>query len=67
MIITPLERVIKYEGKVLTDFNPATSVEDIVKMHVAATPELASATIEGPVVEDGKNVYTVQKRLGTKG
>ena len=67
MVITPLERVIKYEGAALTDFNPAASVDEIVKMHVATKPELAAATIEGPVVEDGKNVYTVQKRLGTKG
>lgn len=67
MIVSTTERVIKYEGKVLADFNPTASVEDVVKMHVAAKPELASAHVEGPVIEDGKSVYTVQKRLGTKG
>ena len=67
MEVTALGRSIIFDGKELADLNPSASVEDVVKMHAAAKPALATATIEGPVVKDGKNVYTVAQRIGTKG
>jgi PRTRC genetic system protein C len=67
-ISTPT-RVIRWKNRDLADLNPNATVEAVVRMH-AATPdhaELATASIEGPEIKDGKAIYTVQSRLGTKG
>jgi PRTRC genetic system protein C len=60
-------RVIKYKGQVLADLNPAAPMDAVLKMHAATHPELSTAILTGPVVEDGKAVYTAETRLGTKG
>jgi PRTRC genetic system protein C len=61
-------RVIRYNGKELADLNPAEpDVDTIVKMHMLACPELATAHVEGPVIENGEHVYTVTSRRGDKG
>jgi PRTRC genetic system protein C len=67
MEITIPQRVIRWNDETLADLNPNASVDDIVRMHAAARPELATATVEGPEITDGKATYTVQTRLGTKG
>ncbi|WP_216329378.1 PRTRC system protein C [Deinococcus aestuarii] len=65
--VTALQRKIVYEGRDLADVNPIASVEDVVKIHALTTPELATAVVEGPELQEGRRVYTVKKRLGTKG
>ena len=60
-------RVIRYKGNDLADLSPEASIDDVIKMHAATIPALATAAIEGPVTEDGQLVYTVTERLGTKG
>ncbi|GAA5534085.1 PRTRC system protein C [Deinococcus aluminii] len=65
--VTEVQRKILFEGRELADVNPCSSVEDVVKMHAVTTPELATAVIEGPELKEGERVYTVKKRLGTKG
>jgi PRTRC genetic system protein C len=61
-------RVIRYNGRVLADLNPAEpDVDAIVRMHMLACPELATAHVEGPVMENGEQVYTVTSRRGDKG
>lgn len=67
VILKPTERKIKYDGRELADLNPEASVEEVVRMHKASFPELATAVVEGPVTEEGYLVYTATKRLGTKG
>lgn len=65
--VTELTRKIVYEGRELADVNPAADVHDVVKMHAVTIPELATAVVEGPEIKEGERVYTVKKRLGTKG
>ncbi len=67
MKLSALPRVIKHNGQTLLDLNPAANIEDVVRMHAATIPELASAAIEGPQIEHGAQVYTVNTRVGTKG
>ncbi|WP_102127970.1 PRTRC system protein C [Deinococcus planocerae] len=65
--VTAVQRKIVYEGRELADVSPTVSVEDVVKIHALTTPELATAVVEGPELQEGQRVYTVKKRLGTKG
>lgn len=67
MNISQPTRVIKYRDQTLADLNPEATVEEVVRMHAAAVPELATAVAEGPVIELGTATYTVNARLGTKG
>ncbi|MFY9781450.1 MAG: PRTRC system protein C [Candidatus Baltobacteraceae bacterium] len=67
MKITAPQRIITWNNETLADLNPNASVEDVVRMHAAARPELATAIVEGPEFSDGKATYTIQTRLGTKG
>jgi PRTRC genetic system protein C len=68
MKITTLPRVIRYGDETLADLNPAErDIDTIVKMHMLQRPELATAVVEGPVLENGTQVYTVSARRGNKG
>jgi PRTRC genetic system protein C len=65
--IEQVERVIEYNGKPLADLNPSASVDDVIRMHAATIPKLATANVEGPVFKNGKQVYTVNTNVGYKG
>jgi len=65
--VTEVSRQIVYEGRTLADVNPDISVQDVLAIHALTSPELATAVIEGPELKEGQRVYTVKKRLGTKG
>jgi len=67
LIVTEVSRQIVYEGRTLADVNPEASVEDVLAIHALSFPELATAVVEGPELKEGARVYTVKKRLGTKG
>jgi len=67
LIVTEVSRQIVYEGRTLADVNPEASVEDVLAIHALSFPELATAVVEGPELKEGHRVYTVKKRLGTKG
>jgi len=67
LTVTEVPRQIVYEGRTLADVNPDASVEDVIAIHALTYPELATAVIEGPEFKEGLRVYTVKKRLGTKG
>lgn len=67
MELKTIRRVIKYDGRELADLNPKASVEDVVRMHAATEPALATFTLEGPEYGNGTATYTVNTRLGTKG
>lgn len=64
---TPISRRIMFNGTPLTDLNPAMSVSDVVRLHAATNAALTTATVEGPVLEGGVQVYTVNGRVATKG
>jgi PRTRC genetic system protein C len=40
---------------------------DVLRLHTATYPELATAQIEGPILVEGRNRYNVVARIGTKG
>jgi len=67
LIVTEVSRQIVYEGRTLADVNPEASVADVLAVHALSLPELATAVVEGPELKEGQRVYTVKKRLGTKG
>jgi len=67
LIVTEVSRQIVYDGRTLADVNPEASVEDVLAVHALSFPELATAIVEGPELKEGQRVYTVKKRLGTKG
>jgi PRTRC genetic system protein C len=67
MEINQPKRVLRYKDQDLADLNPTVPMEDILKMHASTQSELATGHLTGPVYEEGKAVYTVETRLGTKG
>jgi PRTRC genetic system protein C len=60
-------RVIRYKDEELVDLNPDALIADVLQMHATQRPELATANIEGPTYEEGKEVFIASTRLGTKG
>jgi PRTRC genetic system protein C len=66
--ITPT-RIILFNGRTLADLNPDLPVGDVVRMHSAAEPTLASASVDGPTISnDGKTAtYAIQTHVGHKG
>lgn len=67
MEVKQLQRVFKYNDQELPDLNPDASPEDIKRMHAVNIPALATAAIEGPVRDGGRDVFTFNARIGTKG
>lgn len=67
MDIKTTTRVIKYKEQELADLNPSAPIKDVVRMHATQIPALATAEVEGPTLVDGKQIYTIATRLGTKG
>jgi len=63
----PVTRSILYKGTPLTDFAPQSPVSEVISLHVTTRPELVNAVIEGPVLENGVQVYTVQAKASVKG
>lgn len=65
--VTTVERIFRYNGQDLADPNPTLDADTVMRTYAAQFPELATASVEGPKTEDGKQVYTFQTRIGTKG
>lgn len=64
---TNLVRVIRVDKEDLPDLNPDDSIDNVLRMYGTQRPELATAVAEGPTYEDGKEIYTANVRLGSKG
>lgn len=62
-----LTRVFKHGSAELPDPNPTLRAEDVRDIHAIQYPELATAAIEGPVVREGKRIFTYSTKVGTKG
>lgn len=63
----PLTRVFKHGSAELPDPNPTLPATDVRDVHAVNHPELATAAIEGPVIQGDKAVYTYAVKVGTKG
>ena len=53
--------------KALPDLNPSISADEALQLHAHDHPELINSKLEGPVIVDGVQVYTVKTSLGYKG
>lgn len=62
-----VERVFKYNNRNLPDPNPKLTPEQVKDQFAAQYPELAGAVIHGPALTGGKQVYTFERAVGTKG
>lgn len=51
----------------LPDPNPQFSVEEVLRFYSGQYPELTTATLDGPNVDNNAAVYTVRTTVGTKG
>lgn len=67
MKVETLSRVFIFNGVKLPDPDPNMTVEGVRDMYVAAYPELATATVEGPSPWNGAMQYTFTRAVGVKG
>ena len=65
--VTTLVRAFAYNGVALPDPGPALPVEQVRDVYSATYPEIVTASIEGPEIKGGKQVYTFRRAVGTKG
>lgn len=69
--VTGLDREfrMKIDGHdtVLPDPDPLRTPEQVMALYAAQYPALTTATVHGPIQEDGKVVYKFKTVLGTKG
>ena len=67
-----LPRVFKFkeeddDDKYLPDPNPTFSAEEVMEFYAGQHPELTTARIVGPTVEEGKVVFDFVTNYGVKG
>ena len=62
-----LSRVFRYNGTEIPDPTPDLKPEATLEVLAVNYPQFANAIIEGPSIEDGKQVFTVKVSVGTKG
>ena len=67
MHIEKAERLFRYSGLVLPDISPSLDIEGVRAAYSSTYPEITTAAVSGPEIEDGKLVYTFTKAVGTKG
>jgi len=71
MEITNLQRVFEFkkgrEKVELPDPNPALSAQEVCKFYGATHPELTTAAVHGPVINNDKAVYSFSVQEGTLG
>ena len=68
MAISKIERrEFRFGVKALPDLNPSISADEALQLHAHDHPELINSKLEGPVIVDGVQVYTVKTSLGYKG
>lgn len=67
MRVERTERLFRYSGLVLPDPDPSLGIEAVISIFASTYPEITTAAVNGPEVVDGKQVYTLQKAIGTKG
>ena len=51
----------------MPDPDPSLGIEAVISIFASTYPEITTAAVNGPEVVDGKQVYTLQKAIGTKG
>ncbi len=67
MHVEHTQRSFRYSGLVLPDPDPSLGIEAVRSVYASTYPEIVTAAVSGPELVDGKQVYTFQKAIGTKG
>ncbi|HSA34489.1 MAG TPA: PRTRC system protein C [bacterium] len=67
MEINQMHRIFKHKNLKLPDPGAEMTPERALSFYANTYPELTVARIEGPVIEEGKAIYTFVTTLGTKG
>ncbi|HSA34301.1 MAG TPA: PRTRC system protein C [bacterium] len=62
-----MPRIFKHKDLLLPDPGAEMTPERVLSFYANTYSELTVAKIEGPVIEEGKAVYTFVTTLGTKG
>jgi PRTRC genetic system protein C len=69
--VTSLERVFKFKnGEVkmtLQDPNPSMQPVEVMDFYSNTYPELTTATVHGPEIDNDRIVYRFKTTIGTKG
>jgi PRTRC genetic system protein C len=66
-IVKDVPRVFRLNGVQVPDLAPTLAPEEVVKLLATQYPDAATATLTGPTIEDGKQVYTLNRAVGSKG
>ena len=67
MSLQPAPRRFVFQGSDLPDPDPSLSVADIQRIYSTRFPELTTAAVEKPKVENGVVTYTFVRAVGAKG
>lgn len=61
------KRKFKFDDKELPDPDPSMSLEKVKALYAMQYPELTSAKVIGPKLENGEAVYTFDHKAGVLG
>lgn len=67
MEIVNLQREFKIGDRVLPDPDPKKSPEDVAQFYAPQYPELTNVSVNGPKIEDDKQIFTFNTSIGKKG
>ena len=64
---TALQRKFRVGVQLLPDPMPDADLETVIRILRESKPEITTATMEGPVIENGPQVWSFTDAIGTKG
>ena len=64
---TVLPRKFKVGLQLLPDPMPGADLETVIRILSVANPEVTTATMKGPALEDDAQVWSFSDSIGTKG
>lgn len=65
--VTPILRKFKLGMQLLDDPTPGADVDTAIRVLSVTYPEINNASMSQPEIEDGHQVYSFTKAIGTKG
>lgn len=67
LTVAKLSRVFQYNGMQLNDPGESLAPDDVRDLYSETYPELSTATVEGPVYEGDKAMYSFIRAVRDKG
>jgi PRTRC genetic system protein C len=65
--VQPITRKFRIGMQLIDDPCPGQSVETAVRLLAVAHPEVTTAAMSQPEIENGHEVFSFEKSIGTKG